>query len=234
MHLREKATELLAETVVRYLHRLSQEHELIGDSDSATMESRTAEQRSRHASGTGSSYITRSMADRQGTDTYSKRYNYRSRSDVGSPRRYASQTLRSPDRSTPRGYTSDTAYDTVRSKARGGYSNYDYGDYYLLLVLVAGLDRAPKAQNCLLIPHLLSQTKAFDPIRHYRLQPVNHRMLFNSVCWRFSVLDTFSSSRHHEARTSTVGGAGAGGGVSTASAQSARQAGKGTSMSSSS
>lgn len=31
--------------------------------------------------------------DRQGTDVYSKRYNYRSRSDVGSPRRYASQTL---------------------------------------------------------------------------------------------------------------------------------------------
>ncbi|CAJ0598951.1 unnamed protein product [Cylicocyclus nassatus] len=125
--------------------------------DSGTMESRTAEQRSRHASGTGSSYITRSMADRQGTDTYSKRYNYRSRSDVGSPRRYASQTLldgsrpgpstpharrdalstlqreldtlsRSPDRSTPRGYTSDTAYDTVRSKARG-YSNYDYDTF---------------------------------------------------------------------------------------------------------
>ncbi|KIH68493.1 hypothetical protein ANCDUO_01167, partial [Ancylostoma duodenale] len=157
--------------------------------DSGTMESRTMEQRSRHASGTGSSYITRSMADRQGTDTYSKRYNYRSRSDVGSPRRYASQTLldgsrpgpstpharrdalstlqreldtlsRSPDRSTPRGYTSDTAYDTVRSKARGGYSNYDY--------------------------------------------------------------DTFSSSRHHETRTSTVGGAAAGG-VST---HSARHAGK--------
>ncbi|RCN43892.1 hypothetical protein ANCCAN_10093 [Ancylostoma caninum] len=135
--------------------------------DSGTMESRTMEQRSRHASGTGSSYITRSMADRQGTDTYSKRYNYRSRSDVGSPRRYASQTLldgsrpgpstpharrdalstlqreldtlsRSPDRSTPRGYTSDTAYDTVRSKARGGYSNYDYGDYYLLIFLVSG------------------------------------------------------------------------------------------------
>ena len=114
------------------------------------------EARSRHASGTGgSSYITRAAADRQGTDTYSKRYNYRSRSDVGSPRRYASQTLldgsrpgpstpharkdalhtlqkeldtlsRSPDRSTPRGYTSDNVYDTVRSKARG-YSNYDYG-----------------------------------------------------------------------------------------------------------
>ncbi|VDL76883.1 unnamed protein product [Nippostrongylus brasiliensis] len=38
--------------------------------DSSREESRTMEQRSRHASGTGSSYITRSAADRQGTDTY--------------------------------------------------------------------------------------------------------------------------------------------------------------------
>jgi len=113
-------------------------------------------ERSRHASQMGSSYITRAAAaSNQGTDTYAKRYNYRSRSDVGSPRRYASTTLldgsrpgpstpharrdalstlqreldtlsRSPDRSTPRGYTSDTPYDSVRSKARG-YSNYDYG-----------------------------------------------------------------------------------------------------------
>lgn len=42
----------------------------------------------------GTSYLSRASAlDRQGTDTYSRRYNYRSRSDVGSPRRYASQTL---------------------------------------------------------------------------------------------------------------------------------------------
>ncbi|CAI4231782.1 unnamed protein product [Auanema sp. JU1783] len=120
---------------------------------------RRDEQRSRHASGNlnGSSYITRAAADRQGTDTYSKRYNYRSRSDVGSPRRYASQTLldgsrpgpstpharrdalhtlqkeldnisRSPDRATPRGYLSDNnQYDTVRSKARG--QGYSNYDY---------------------------------------------------------------------------------------------------------
>ena len=48
--------------------------------------------RTRYLSGT--SYLSRASAlDRQGTDTYSRRYNYRSRSDVGSPRRYASQTL---------------------------------------------------------------------------------------------------------------------------------------------
>ncbi|VDO74654.1 unnamed protein product [Heligmosomoides polygyrus] len=94
--------------------------------DSSAMESRTTEQRSRHASGTGgSSYISRGAADRQGTDTYSKRYNYRSRSD-----RELDTLSRSPDRSTPRGYTSDTGnqYDTVRSKARG-YSNYDYDTF---------------------------------------------------------------------------------------------------------
>ncbi|KJH44140.1 hypothetical protein DICVIV_09836 [Dictyocaulus viviparus] len=128
-------------------------------SDSAGLESRTVEQRSRHASGTGSSYITRSMADRQGTDTFSKRYNYRSRSDVGSPRRYASQTLldgsrpgpstphlrrdalstlqreldtlsRSPDRSTPRGYTSDTGNPYDTVRSKArGYSNYDYDTF---------------------------------------------------------------------------------------------------------
>uniref|UniRef100_A0A7I5E8R5 Fibronectin type III domain protein n=2 Tax=Haemonchus contortus TaxID=6289 RepID=A0A7I5E8R5_HAECO len=127
--------------------------------DSSAMESRTTEQRSRHASGTGSSYITRSAADRQGTDTYSKRYNYRSRSDVGSPRRYASQTLldgsrpgpstpharrdalstlqreldtlsRSPDRSTPRGYTSDTGNAYDTVRSKArGYSNYDYDTF---------------------------------------------------------------------------------------------------------
>lgn len=52
------------------------------------------EQRQRHLSGT--SYISRASGlDKQGiSDNYSsRRYNYRSRSDVGSPRRYASQTL---------------------------------------------------------------------------------------------------------------------------------------------
>ena len=107
----------------------------------------------------GSSYITRAAADRQGTDTFSKRYNYRSRSDVGSPRRYASQSLldgsrpgpstphvrkdalhtlqkeldtlsRSPDRSTPRGYTSDTANVYDTVRSKArGYSNYDYGEF---------------------------------------------------------------------------------------------------------
>uniref|UniRef100_A0A158P9A7 Fibronectin type III domain protein n=1 Tax=Angiostrongylus cantonensis TaxID=6313 RepID=A0A158P9A7_ANGCA len=128
-------------------------------SESAAMESRSAEQRSRQASGTASSYITRSMADRQGTDTFTKRYNYRSRSDVGSPRRYASQTLldgsrpgpstpharrdalstlqreldtlsRSPDRSTPRGYTSDTGNAYDTVRSKArGYSNYDYDTF---------------------------------------------------------------------------------------------------------
>lgn len=128
-------------------------------SESAAMESRSAEQRSRQASGTASSYITRSMADRQGTDTFSKRYNYRSRSDVGSPRRYASQTLldgsrpgpstpharrdalstlqreldtlsRSPDRSTPREYTSDTGNAYDTVRSKArGYSNYDYDTF---------------------------------------------------------------------------------------------------------
>uniref|UniRef100_A0A7E4VM27 Fibronectin type III domain protein n=1 Tax=Panagrellus redivivus TaxID=6233 RepID=A0A7E4VM27_PANRE len=58
----------------------------LGRDSSATAE------RTRYASGT--SYLSRASAlDRQGTDTYSKKYNYRSRSDIGSPRRYASQTL---------------------------------------------------------------------------------------------------------------------------------------------
>lgn len=115
-------------------------------------------ERQRYLSGTGTSYISRaSAADRSATDTYSRRYNYRSRSDMGSPRRYASQTLldgtrpgpstphtrrdalhtlqreldtlsRSPDRSTPRGYSSDTGYMNDTIRSRArGYSNYDYG-----------------------------------------------------------------------------------------------------------
>lgn len=112
-------------------------------------------QRSRYHSGT--SYISRASAlERQGTDTYSKRYNYRSRSDVGSPRRYASQTLldgarpgpttphnrrdalhslqreldslsRSPDATRAGGYSSDTGYLDSRRRATGGYSSHDYG-----------------------------------------------------------------------------------------------------------
>uniref|UniRef100_A0AC34QKY1 Fibronectin type-III domain-containing protein n=1 Tax=Panagrolaimus sp. JU765 TaxID=591449 RepID=A0AC34QKY1_9BILA len=113
--------------------------------------------RSRYLSGT--SYLSRASAlDRQGTDTYSKRYNYRSRSDVGSPRRYASQTLldgarpgpttphtrrdalhtlqreldslsRSPDARVG-GYSSDTGYlnDTMRSKTRAA-TGYSNYDY---------------------------------------------------------------------------------------------------------
>ncbi|CAJ0579194.1 unnamed protein product, partial [Mesorhabditis spiculigera] len=123
--------------------------------DSSTTREETRQERQRYASGTlGSSYITRNAAERQGTDTYAKRYNYRSRSDVGSPRRYASQTLLDASRpgpSTPHarrdalatlqreldtlsrspgGYASDSAagYDSVRSKARG-YSNYDYDTF---------------------------------------------------------------------------------------------------------
>lgn len=97
--------------------------------------------------------------DRQGTDSYSKRYNYRSRSDVGSPRRYASQTLldgarpgpttphtrkdalqslqreldslsRSPAGATAAGYSSDTGY--LESSSRTGSkhrANYDYGKF---------------------------------------------------------------------------------------------------------
>lgn len=63
--------------------------------------SETRESRSRYASGMAdSSYITRSTMDKTAlgagggaSDAYARRYNYRSRSDVGSPRRYASQTL---------------------------------------------------------------------------------------------------------------------------------------------
>uniref|UniRef100_A0A914BWZ1 Fibronectin type-III domain-containing protein n=1 Tax=Acrobeloides nanus TaxID=290746 RepID=A0A914BWZ1_9BILA len=114
-------------------------------------------QRSRYHSGT--SYISRASAlERQGTDTYSKRYNYRSRSDVGSPRRYASQTLldgarpgpttphnrrdalhslqreldslsRSPDATRAGGYSSDTGYLDSRRRATGGYSSHDYDSY---------------------------------------------------------------------------------------------------------
>lgn len=65
--------------------------------------------RNRYASGTGAgSYISRasaSAADRN-TDTFSRRYNYRSRSDIGpgglaTPRRYASQTLLDGSRPGP-------------------------------------------------------------------------------------------------------------------------------------
>ncbi|VDN57315.1 unnamed protein product [Dracunculus medinensis] len=117
--------------------------------------------RSRYFSGTGTSYISRtSAAERSTVDTSSQRYNYRSRSDMGSPRRYASQTLldgirpgpsashirrdalhtlqkeldtlsRSPDRSTPRGYSSDTGYMNDTFRSRArGYSNYDYHASY--------------------------------------------------------------------------------------------------------
>ena len=55
-----------------------------------------------HMSHAGSSYLSRAAQDAQiGTDTYAKRYNYRSRSDVGSPRRYASQTLLDGSRPGP-------------------------------------------------------------------------------------------------------------------------------------
>ncbi|ETN71312.1 fibronectin type III domain protein [Necator americanus] len=219
--------------------------------DSAAFESRTAEQRSRHASGTGSSYITRGMADRQGTDTYSKRYNYRSRSDVGSPRRYASQTLldgsrpgpstpharrdalstlqreldtlsRSPDRSTPRGYTSDTAYDTVRSKARG-YSNYDY--VFPSLPMIAYEYRVVSFTSCHGFGYTAIPSRAcladWELAASYNLFSTvfSSAMAFDPTQ---VTADTFSSSRHHETRTSTVGGAGAGG-VST---HTARPAGK--------
>uniref|UniRef100_A0A915B8J5 Fibronectin type-III domain-containing protein n=1 Tax=Parascaris univalens TaxID=6257 RepID=A0A915B8J5_PARUN len=127
---------------------------------SASALARDTGERQRYLSGTGTSYISRaSAADRSATDTYSRRYNYRSRSDMGSPRRYASQTLldgtrpgpstphtrrdalhtlqreldtlsRSPDRSTPRGYSSDTGYMNDTIRSRArGYSNYDYDSY---------------------------------------------------------------------------------------------------------
>ncbi|CAB3401714.1 unnamed protein product [Caenorhabditis bovis] len=56
-----------------------------------------------HMSHAGSSYLSRAAqeASATGTDTYAKRYNYRSRSDVGSPRRYASQTLLDGSRPGP-------------------------------------------------------------------------------------------------------------------------------------
>lgn len=115
-------------------------------------------ERSRLYSGTGTSYISRaSAAERPITDTYSRRYTYRSRSDMGSPRHYASQTLldgtrpgpstphmrrdalhtlqreldtlsRSPDHLTARGYSSDTGYMNDTIRSRTrAYSNYDYG-----------------------------------------------------------------------------------------------------------
>jgi len=57
----------------------------------------------RHPSGTGTaSYISRASAEhRATTDTFGRRYNYRSRSDMGSPRRYASQTLLDGSRPGP-------------------------------------------------------------------------------------------------------------------------------------
>jgi hypothetical protein len=67
--------------------------------------------RNRYTSGTGAgSYISRgsasAAADRSGNDTFSRRYNYRSRSDIGpgglaTPRRYASQTLLDGSRPGP-------------------------------------------------------------------------------------------------------------------------------------
>ncbi|VDN03313.1 unnamed protein product [Thelazia callipaeda] len=106
-------------------------------------------ERARLYSGTGTSYISRaSAAERPITDTYSRRYAYRSRSDMGgSPRRYASHTIldgarpgpstpharrnalhtlqreldtlsRSPDRLTPRGYSSDTGYMNDTMRSR--------------------------------------------------------------------------------------------------------------------
>lgn len=95
------------------------------------------------------------MERQQGSgDAYARRYNYRSRSDVGSPRRYASQTLLDgarPGPTTPHtrrdalqnlqreldslsrtpegraaGYSSDTGYlESSRARTRG---NYDFGE----------------------------------------------------------------------------------------------------------
>ncbi|MCP9258787.1 hypothetical protein DINM_001788 [Dirofilaria immitis] len=121
---------------------------------------REQSERSRLYSGTGTSYISRaSAAERPITDTYSRRYTYRSRSDMGSPRHYASQTLldgtrpgpstphtrrdalhtlqreldtlsRSPDQLTARGYSSDTGYMNDTMRSRTrAYSNYDYDTY---------------------------------------------------------------------------------------------------------
>uniref|UniRef100_A0AC35UE32 Protein-tyrosine-phosphatase n=1 Tax=Rhabditophanes sp. KR3021 TaxID=114890 RepID=A0AC35UE32_9BILA len=102
--------------------------------------------RSRHMS--GASYMSRASGiDRQATDTFTKPYKYRSKSDIGSPRRYASTTLLNgarPGPSTPHnkadalhtlqkeldtlsrspgGYASDTGF---RNRPNTGYSNYDY------------------------------------------------------------------------------------------------------------
>ncbi len=99
----------------------------------------------RHPSGTGTaSYISRASAERaQTTDAFSRRYNYRSRSDVGSPRRYASQTLLDgsrPGPTTPHARrdalhhlqreldTLSRSPDPRSATPRGGYSS-DTGHY---------------------------------------------------------------------------------------------------------
>uniref|UniRef100_A0A915DKV5 Fibronectin type-III domain-containing protein n=1 Tax=Ditylenchus dipsaci TaxID=166011 RepID=A0A915DKV5_9BILA len=82
----------------------------------------SSEQRQRHQS--GASYISRASGlDRQGTDTYSKRYNYRSRSD--SLQRELDSLSRSPEARTA-GYSSDTGYLESRSRAR---NNFDYDTF---------------------------------------------------------------------------------------------------------
>lgn len=88
----------------------------------------------------------------------SRRYNYRSRSDVNQDKRYASQTLLDGNRPGPiasssrrdalhtlqreldslsrspdgRGYASDYGHDTIRSRGGQrvgqGFSNYEYGN----------------------------------------------------------------------------------------------------------
>ncbi|GMT18237.1 hypothetical protein PFISCL1PPCAC_9534, partial [Pristionchus fissidentatus] len=143
---------------------LSRRNRSLSESRLARDTSETRESsRSRYASGMAdSSYITRSAADKAAfnTDTYSKRYNYlRSRSDLGSPRRYASQTLldgsrpgpstphakrdaiftlqreldtlsRSPDFGSQRGYESGgAAYDTIRSRSTAAGRGFSNYDY---------------------------------------------------------------------------------------------------------
>ncbi|KAI6201513.1 hypothetical protein M3Y96_00850200 [Aphelenchoides besseyi] len=110
----------------------------------------TTADRQRHTSGASASYMSRTSGlEQQISDTYSssRRYNYRSRSDVESPRRYASQTLldgarpgpltpharrdalhslqreldslsRSPDATRSPGYASDTGYLNDTARTR--------------------------------------------------------------------------------------------------------------------
>ncbi|KAK6053543.1 hypothetical protein COOONC_08951 [Cooperia oncophora] len=191
------------------------------------MESRTMEQRSRHASGTGSSYITRAAGDRQGTDTYSKRYNYRSRSDIRRQWRVGQwSSVRAMLLALAR-HTSLVQQVTVKEPTHTANATI------IVVVRMSVVHDVTQVRRCWTVLDLvqvlrmlvgmplstlqreldtLSRSPDRSTPRGYTSDTGNAYDTVRSKARGYSNYDydTFSSSRHHETRSSAVSGGGGG------------------------